>query len=323
MQNQFLKLKVNPWGLLSAAGAIACVSTICGFLGNFYWVLDETSHFRVQYATILIILTAVFAVARKFKPALVFVCFAIVNLAVVLPYCLTGRDVVRPADLEIRVVLINVHTENRQYDLVENFVRQSNPDVLILEEVDDSWMQHIEGLRDLLPYSCDAPQSDNFGIALFSKLPLTNAEIRYLGAAEVPSVSAEVEIGGRRVVLVGTHPLPPGSADNTRLRNEQLAAVAGFVLDQRNSVILVGDLNTTPWSSSFRKFLKKSKLADSTRGFGYQPTWPAGLLPLLIPLDHCLISSDLRVTSRKRGTYVGSDHFPLMVEIGVLRKDTQ
>lgn len=304
-------------------GALTCVSAVCGFLGNFYWILDLTSHFRVQYVTVLITLAVVFAVGRKFKPTLVFVCFAIVNLAVVLPYCLTGRNVVRPADSKIRVVLINVHTENQQYHLVENFVQQSNPDVLLLEEVDDSWMRRLEGLRDLLPYFYSEPRSDNFGIALFSKLPLTNAGIHYLGDAEVPSVSAEIEIGGRHVLFVGTHPLPPGSTDNTRLRNEQLAAVAGFVLDQQNSVILAGDLNTTPWSGSFRKFLKKSKLTDSARGFGYQPTWPAGLLPLLIPLDHCLISSDLRVISRKRGAYVGSDHFPLVVEIGIPRKDGQ
>ena len=268
-------------------------------------------------------LAAAFAVARRFKPAAVYVLCAIVNLAVVLPYCLSGRNEVPKADLRIRVVLINVHTENHQYGLLENFVRESRPDVLILEEVNDTWMQHLGSLHDLLPNSFSEPQADNFGIALFSKRSLTNAEIRYFGTAGVPSVCAETSIGGRRVILIGTHPLPPGSADNTRLRDDELAAVAEFALGQRESVILAGDLNTTPWSYSFRKFLKESKLTDGARGFGYQPTWPAGLLPLLIPLDHCLVSSDLRVVNYERGPYVGSDHYPLVVDIGVPRQDIQ
>lgn len=319
MPSQFFKLKMSPWGLLSVAGALVCILTICGFFGRFYWLLDETVHFRAQYAVLLLAVAVAYVVARKFKPALVFVCFAIVNAAVVLPYCLAGRGVVGPVDSKIRVVLINVHTENRQYNLVENFIRQSNPDMLVLEEVNDLWIQHLAGLRDSLPYSRVEPQSDNFGIALFSKLPLTNVEIHTFGPAGVPSVSAEVEIGGRRVVLVGTHPLPPGNADTTRQRDEQLADVAQFALGRQNSMIVVGDLNTTPWSDSFRKFLKKSGLTDSVRGFGYQPTWPAGLPPMLIPLDHCLVSPDLQIISRRRGVDVGSDHYPLVVEIGIPR----
>jgi len=200
---------------------------------------------------------------------------------------------------------------------VENFIRQSYPDLLILEEVNDAWIQHLAGLHDLLPYSRVEPQSDNFGIALFSKLPLTNVEIHTFGRTGVPSVSAEVEIGGRWVVLVGTHPLPPGSAETTRQRDEQLADVARYALGRRSSMIVVGDLNTTPWSDSFRTFLKKSGLTDSGRGFGYQPTWPTMLSPMLIPLDHCLVSPDLQIISRRRGVNVGSDHYPLVVEIGI------
>jgi endonuclease/exonuclease/phosphatase (EEP) superfamily protein YafD len=320
MQNRFFKLKVNAWGLLSAAGTLICIITICGFLGRFNWLLDETSHFRVQYAALLLILAVAYAVGRKFKLGLVFICFALVNASVVLPYCFTGRNVGHFANsTKFRIVLINVHTENQRYALVETFIRQNAPDVLVLEEVNDLWMQHLGPLHDFLPYSCEQSQSDNFGIALFSKLPLTNALIRSFGAAGVPSVSAEVEICGRRVLLIGTHPLPPGSAANTHLRDEQLAAVAEFVMARQMPTILVGDLNTTPWSSSFREFQHKSRLADSARGFGYQPTWPTMLLPMLIPLDHCLVSSELQIINRRRGVNVGSDHFPLVVEIGIPR----
>lgn len=317
MENRFLKLKVEPWGVLSAAGTLVCMFTVCGFLGRFYWLLDEMAHFRVQYAALLSGLAVIHAFGRKFKPAMIFICFAMINAAVVLPYCFAGCSAARSADLKIRIVQMNVHTENQRYDLVEKFIRRSTPDVVVLEEVNDLWMQHLNALHDLLPYSCSQPQSDNFGITLFSRLPLTNAEIRIFGTAEVPSVSAEVEIHRQRILFVGTHPLPPGSAYNAHLRDEQLAAIAEFVLNRQIPTILVGDLNTTPWADSFHKFLEKSKLTDAARGFGYQPTWPAMFLPMLIPLDHCLVSSDLRVTEFRRGPNVGSDHYPILVEIGI------
>jgi len=111
--SQFFKLKLSPWGLLSVGGTLVCIFTICGFFGRFCWLLDDTVHFRAQYAVLLLAVAVPYAIARKFKPALVFVCFAIVNAAVVLPYCFAGHGAAGPFDSKIRVVLINVHTENQ------------------------------------------------------------------------------------------------------------------------------------------------------------------------------------------------------------------
>jgi hypothetical protein len=42
-------------------------------------------------------------------------------------------------------------------------------------------------------------------------------------------------------------------------------------------------------------------LTDSTCGFGYQPTWPVANRWLRVPIDHCLVSNDIRVVRRKIG----------------------
>jgi endonuclease/exonuclease/phosphatase (EEP) superfamily protein YafD len=317
MKSRFFKFELDAWGLWSAAGTLLCTFTMCGFLGRLFWLLDETAHFRVQYCLLLLALALIHFAGRKFKPALIFIGFAMINVVVVVPYCFAGRTVAPITNSKIRIILINVHTENQRYDLVEKYIRQNDPDVVVLEEVNDLWMGHLQGLQGSLAYSCAQPQSDNFGIALFSKVYLANAQMRTFGSAEVPSVSAEIEIGGKRILLIGTHPLPPSSADTTHLRDEQLVAVAQFVSARQMPTIVVGDLNTTPWADSFRRFLKESKLTDSIHGFGYQPTWPTMLPPMLIPLDHCLVSSNLYVVERKRGPNVGSDHYPILVEVGI------
>jgi len=315
---EFFRVKVRIWGLISIAGVLCCLCTITGFLGQTWWIFDLTSHFRVQYAVGLSLLACVFAMARKLKPALLFTGFAFLNFAVVVPHCWFGPVAAKSTGQTLRVMLINVRTENQRYDLVKACILGNNPDVVVLEEVDERWLEQLAGLQDNYPHSCSEPREDNFGILLLSKLPLENPEIVYLGDAEVPSVTAMIKFRDKAVALLGTHPLPPSSRENTTLRNEQLAAIPKFLNGQKGSVVLLGDLNTTPWSHSFKRLLRESGLADSSRGFGLQPSWPANLFFLRIPIDHCLVSPDLQVVNRWIASDIGSDHFPLVVEIATV-----
>ena len=41
----------------------------------------------------------------------------------------------------LRVLSLNVRTESRQHDLVKAFIRETNPHLVLLEEVDDEWLK--------------------------------------------------------------------------------------------------------------------------------------------------------------------------------------
>ncbi len=312
---EFFRLRVRVWGLITIGGVLSCLCTITGFIGQAWWIFDLTSHFRVQYAFALTFVACAFASRKKFKPALIFVGFAALNLAIVLSHGWFGHVVAKPAGQTLRVMLINVHTENQRYDLVKARIRENNPDVVVVEEVNGRWLDQLAGLSDTYPHSCSEPREDNFGILLLSKLPLENPEIVHLGDAELPSVTALIKFGNKSITLLGTHPLPPASRESTLLRNEQFSAIAQFLNGLKGSAILLGDLNATPWSHSFKQLLQETGLADSSRGFGLQTSWPANLFFLRIPIDHCLLSSDLRVANRWIASDIGSDHLPLVVEI--------
>ena len=71
----------------------------------------------------------------------------------------------------------------------------------------------------------------------------------------------------------------------------------------------------TPWSPYFRRLLDDGALHDASRGRGPAPTWPVGLGPMRIPIDHCLHSDGVVVTDRRTGPGVGSDHLPLIVDL--------
>lgn len=241
--------------------------------------------------------------------------FCLLNGAIVAPH-FTGLLKERPAGSpSLSVDFLNVHTGNLRNDLVRDYPASSSADVLVLAEVSDMWVERLSGLTNTHPFMVLAPRDDNFGIALFSRLPPRRGEIVYLGQAGVPSVEAEFEFNGGLLLLLGTHPLPPIGGERAHLRDEQLAAVARRIRSTAMPVILVGDLNSTPWAPSYQRFVRESGLHDTFGVRGYQPTWPTGRFPLWLPLDHCLVSGDLKVTRRDIGPAVGSDHHPLRVEL--------
>ena len=272
----------------------------------------------MQYLLSLILISILLLCGRRFRVAFVLgVCVA-VNLTFVLPYYI-GAGGGAPANAPVlRAVSMNVNTENKRYDLVKQYVLARNPDILLLLEVDEAWLQAIADIEGLYPYKTSQPRSDNFGIALFSKRPCSKCEIIYLGEAGVPSVVGEFEVTGKRLTLLGTHPLPPGDGEYSRLRNRQFDAIAHYMAEVAGPRILLGDLNATPWSYKFGELVRQASLSDSARGFGLQFTWPTGSFLFRVPIDHGLVSSDIRVVHREVGGDVGSDHFPILIDFALI-----
>ena len=312
---EFLSAKVSFEGLLVSLGALVSVFTVTAFLGGIGWPCEITSHFRVQYAAGLAVLAAFFCLRRKFRIGGIFVGFAAANFIVVAPCFLGANPRGDSGGLKLRVMSVNVRTENQRYDLVIASINKYRPGLLVLEEVNERWLNQLAGLREDFRHAIEQPRHDNFGIALFSRLPLNSNKIVYLGDTEAPSVTAQIDVGGRRLTVLGTHPQPPGNLENFRLRNEQLGEVAKFVRSQTNPVIVLGDLNATPWSYYFQRLVRESGLLDSSKGRGIHATWPAALFPLGIPIDHCLVSPEIGVVNRTTGNNVGSDHLPIVVDL--------
>jgi endonuclease/exonuclease/phosphatase (EEP) superfamily protein YafD len=309
--------RVTLGGLCTVAGTAACAATLFGFLGRLWWVWDLCAHFRVQYLLALAVVLVVTLVRRRFVVGGVFGLFAAANLACIAPYYWPVATAIDQPSASLRLISVNVHTANQHFDLVRQLVLDYDPDVVLLMEVDADWVAALQELRARYPYWQVAVREDNFGIALCSKRPFAACRTLYLGAAELPSIAAEIEVEGQSLTLVGTHPLPPTSAAYTAARNEQLASVAQYVAAIPGLKIVMGDLNTTPWSHCFREFIASTKLVDSARGRGVQPSWPTSRLVLRIPIDFCLVSETMAVTDRHIGPDIGSDHFPVIVDVAV------
>lgn len=314
---------VISWqGLVQAAAALAGGLTLAAFFGGLWWGLEITTHFRLQYGVVLLLFSVVSLALRQWRAAAACAVGMLINAAVLAPWFSAPAAPARESLGEpLRLLTLNVNTENTGYDRVEEVILHQSPDVCFLMEVNQEWCARLRGLTNSYPHTLLEPREDNFGVALFSRVPWRDARMLTLGAAGLPSVEATLDWQGRTVRLLGTHPLPPWGAWRSQLRNDQLAAVAGYLRGSSQPWVLLGDLNATPWSPHFRRLVAQAGAADTLRGFGYQASWPTSVPVLGIPLDHALVSAGTVVMERRLTDNVGSDHRGVVVSLAWPRAD--
>ncbi|RME06180.1 MAG: endonuclease/exonuclease/phosphatase family protein [Anaerolineae bacterium] len=297
---------------LAALGLVAL--TIAGFAGKLWWILDLFSHFRVQYLVGLLGMLLVFGWGKRRGASLVGAA-ALINLLLIAPLHLP------PAQPETSSAVYtlwyaNVHTENALHTPTRKQIEHYSPDIVALVEPDQRWLDDLH-LSDLYPYRVEIPRPDNFGLALYSRWPIANWEVRDFTGLGLPTLVARLESPGGPLRLVLTHTMPPKGKYAAQLRDAHMTRLAAYIAEQDGAVMLVGDLNATSWTPYFRGWLRASGLRDSRRGFGVQATWPAAFWPLRVPIDHILISPQIAVRQRAVGADIGSDHLPLWLQFDI------
>jgi endonuclease/exonuclease/phosphatase (EEP) superfamily protein YafD len=298
-----------------AVAAIAVVSLL-GLLGRFNWALDLLSHFRVQYLQVALLLAGACLWVRRNTCALALVVLAAFNYGFIFPLYM-GKPDTPPADKPIRALLMNINASNGNAPAVLSYISDVNPDLIVLEEVTPDWAFELSKLAERYPYHIMEPRTDCFGIMLLSKYPLKNDTIRPIGDVGLPSVISDVYLPHGEITVIGTHPLPPTSVTYAKGRNNQLTRLPALIREQRHPVLLIGDLNVSPFSYWFRRLLSDSALKNSMKGFGFQPSWPAQTPWLRIPLDHVLHAPEIKIHRRFTGPDVGSDHLPVVVDFSI------
>ena len=300
---------------LGALGVAA--ASLLGHLSRHHFLLELFSHFRVQYAALLIGAAMLLLIVRSRRLAALALLGALLDVALIAPRLLPqARAEAMPGASAIRLLVQNVNTSNSHFHRVLELIERENPDVILLLEVDQRWMEAMRPLDAAYPHSISSPRTDNFGIALWSRIELRDARIEPMTDSRVPTIVADVLCSAGAFRLIGTHTLPPVSRAYAATRNEQLRLVARDLNSHTNlPTIVCGDLNVSPWSAHFRDLLYEGGLSDTARGFGLQRTWPASSVLMRIPIDHILTTNGVSTTNRRVGPDVGSDHLGLIADL--------
>jgi endonuclease/exonuclease/phosphatase (EEP) superfamily protein YafD len=301
-------------GVLTVVGAIVLALSLLGFLGSLAWWLDLLANFKLQFAIVLGILGIALMVMGRTAAAAAVLAGALLNAAVLAP--LYYRS---PADPEVdgpeaTLASFNIQIGNRLPRLT--WVLQDDPDLVFLFE---TARVHFDELEEHVPeYEVISGIFDtrDYGATILAREPV-QVELLELARRAGDAVRVELPYGEGIVVVYGIHPPSPINARDARIRDDFLAEVGRLVAAETEPVVVIGDLNATPWSQGFRLLTGPADLTNSQEGFGYAASWPSRLPPFAqIPIDHAVHSGDLTVTMRELGPgTAASDHRPLRVTL--------
>ena len=223
----------------------------------------------------------------------------------------------------------NIKSAVRGLDKVAAVTRSAQPDIVALQEVDNS-SRRSKGLdqtaalaeRTGLAHGTHFRTTDlrggGYGIALLSRFPLESPVQRPLpvprGAEPRTVAHALVQVAGREVSVYATHLIPQPYTSASRARQSEV--IAGLLADDPRPRLLMGDLNDLPDSLSVR--LLRRQLTDAFVASG---RGPGGTFPLPRPfsmavrLDYVLASQSFLPLCSEVLRVNASDHYPLLAHL--------
>ena len=230
-----------------------------------------------------------------------------------------GRAAVPEERSTFRLLVSNVLMENRQHSRLLEVISDADPDIVLALETDAAWARALEPLARSYPYVVRQPQENYYGLMLFSRLPLVAPRVDYLVQDDIPSVHTEFELPNRaRVTFHGLHPRPPEPirGQTSTPRDAELVVVGKAIgAHGERPTVVAGDLNDVAWSPTSELFLRLSGLLDPRVGRGLYSSFNADNPLCRYPLDHVFHSAHFRLCELRRLPNVGSDHFPILLEL--------
>ncbi|MFT6864633.1 MAG: endonuclease/exonuclease/phosphatase (EEP) superfamily protein YafD [Akkermansiaceae bacterium] len=306
--------------IASAAALVLLVVSFLGFAGSNFWIFDLFNHFRVQFLVVSLVGVAFALVLRSGALVGCYGGVGLCHLGFIAPLYFAPCDHAgeRTASREISVVSYNTWARNDDWESIKPVLGRGEPSLIYLTELHPEIQTRIEELKS--EFHIFQENSDAILVRRNAKLSprlITNTEGDSLPGMVIAMGDEKMEL-----MFLGIHPAAPLSRDATRRRDKSFAAIASFLEEVDEMVIVVGDFNATPWSRPFRCLQKRTGLVNSQRGGGFQATWPSypgsNLNWLLrIPIDHCLHSPEIITLDRSVGVAGKSNHNPIRVNLEI------
>jgi endonuclease/exonuclease/phosphatase (EEP) superfamily protein YafD len=325
METFFFIVKI----FLYIIGFLSIILTVLPFLRLFNWWVRAGDFPRIQIAVIslatailMLVLVYPYETSEIIFISTLFLC-VIYQFYRILPYTPFYKKQVEQ-ELEdephesIQLLICNVYEENRDTERLKQLIESVKPDIFLLAEVNKKWADAMSVFESEYKHNIIHPLENTYGLALYSKLELVEAEIKFLVEYDVPSFHTKIKLAsGEKFRLFCLHPRPPVPTENHRSleRDAELLIVGKIVQELDEPTIVAGDLNDVAWSRTTTLFQRISNLLDPRIGRGLYNSFHAHHWFLRFPLDHVFHSNHFRLEKLERMPDVGSDHFPIYVSL--------
>jgi endonuclease/exonuclease/phosphatase family metal-dependent hydrolase len=238
--------------------------------------------------------------------------------------CRATRQAEAPTGAHLRVLTYNVNWGAPRPDLAAAIIRQSQPDIVCLQETTPDWERFLRATlgRD---YSFvefrESKSRMGGGLAFLSKVPAR--EVAYVpsdtGWFDGWIVAFETAIGPVQVLNV--HLRPPVSDSGSWVSgylstgDDRLREMERFYVQRQPGLpmLVTGDFNDSE-NSSVIQWLEQRGLANALPQFDYRTAtwqWRTSVVTLKRRMDHIVYSPTLRCCSARVVQAGASDHFPV------------
>jgi len=239
---------------------------------------------------------------------------------------------------DLRVLTFNTWAINPQFEDSLDWVLAQDADVLILQEMVGSHLDHIPEILALYPHQAYVEGN----VQVFSRYPFVESEVIWIEDAAALregrlAVRTVIDFNGQPITVYGVHLTLPVREDphfNLRTgidtldfilhydetrRNAQILNLVERIQTESNPVIVAGDFNTSHTSPILNHFTDIG-MTDAFRvvGADWGMTWSHNPPELpLIRIDYVWSSDELTPLRIRRGDFIGSDHLPVVVDFAV------
>ena len=308
--------------LLWLAALLLALAAIVPELGvAAWWALMW--EFPRPHALVLAVVLGLAALAlRAWIPLLAFAAVAAVQAAHVLPYTPLARpQVTRVLEAEagapIELVVLNVKMDLEDRAPVIEYLRGIEPDILLLMEVDETWIEEVRPILDRYETTVSEPRGNYYGMVLATNLPAERAEAHYFEKG-TPAVVADLEApDGGLFTFLGLHPQPPQPGRDMSDHRDQLLEAGELARQAGRPVVAAGDFNEPGWATASREFRRMGDYLDPRVGRFTRASFDAGHPFMRFAIDHVYVTTGIDLISYGRGPEAGSDHRPITARFAV------
>ena len=296
--------------------ATAGLALATAFAGHRDWRFALLGNFRAHLAaaSLLVAIVAAFAdFARPFDGlmiALPLLCAA-ANLYVVLRATRPARPKVVGGGRTVRLVFANLLETNLATDRVIDWLARDRPDIFICAEAHRHWRRALTVLEQDYPHVAGSAQGD---VMIFSRKPFETEPVDLF-----VDIGHAVAVRVNGLTIVGLHTASPEDLRRSTALEDLLDLTGSFLSGTTGPVVVTGDFNATPWTPPVRRLMAETGLRCAPGALA--GTYPAALLGrmvppwLAIPIDIVLAGGGAHAVSRRRGPAIGSDHWPVVIEL--------
>lgn len=284
-------------------------------------VTDLPSHFPLQYLVASVLMVPVAAYVFS-MPNVYFLLAgaALASLAQLIKFVSFGKlhDPLESDGAPLKILQVNVLKYNMKTGPLRALIGREKPDLIVACEVNGKFALMLRDISFDYPHQMLEPRDDRYGMAVLSKRPLEGQEILSFTGKKSLSMGFRLRHDNTDIEFLSLHPQTPNR--NLRARNHEFAMAAKYFGGRRDNIVVLGDLNATPYCHAYKKLVRALGLKNAREGQGLCGTFPV-FFPLRIlhlPIDHVLTGANLLVREFRRGPDIGSDHFPTITTLSLL-----